>query len=395
MINEFDKEMDSLLRKAAQSDIALSKSFDAHPDAEEISLFAANDLPVKMRSRVTEHLADCDRCRKILSNIILLNAEAESETVPATEIVAASIPWYKKLFVFPQIAYAMGALALVFSGIITLIVLQNTRDSQNSSIAKMDEIREKQSGGKGMSSDGEATSTEIYPTPSAANSNMSLNSSSATANTNVTMSKPVAPVLNANSTATVSLDEKSGAAERETKSRIAPATEPRDKAAEEYKKEDFVADASAPQKRSERDSRADDNEALKSSRQAETTQNSATQSLSGITPDARNVQRSLPVSGRSTTQKDTMTTEADSVATMSKPKTAARKVSTIRSISGKTFNFKDGAWYDSAYNNQKTTNVRRGTDEYKKLDSGLRSIAENIGGTIIVIWKDNKTYRIQ
>jgi hypothetical protein len=65
-----------------------------------------------------------------------------------------------------------------------------------------------------------------------------------------------------------------------------------------------------------------------------------------------------------------------------------------RSAGGRTFENVNGVWTDIAYRGQATTNVRRGSDDYKKLDSGLRSIAERISGTIIVVWKD-KAYRIQ
>lgn len=65
-----------------------------------------------------------------------------------------------------------------------------------------------------------------------------------------------------------------------------------------------------------------------------------------------------------------------------------------RSVGGKTFNNRSGAWYDSAYKNQATQNYRRGTVEYKKLDGGLRNIADTLGGTVVVVWK-SKAYRIQ
>jgi len=65
-----------------------------------------------------------------------------------------------------------------------------------------------------------------------------------------------------------------------------------------------------------------------------------------------------------------------------------------RSVGGKTFDNRSGVWYDLAYRNQSTTNVKRGSDEYKKLDSGLRSIAESLEGTIVVVWK-SRAYRIQ
>jgi hypothetical protein len=71
----------------------------------------------------------------------------------------------------------------------------------------------------------------------------------------------------------------------------------------------------------------------------------------------------------------------------------AYEMPVTRKVGGKTFRNSGGAWYDSAYHGQSTTNVHRNTDDYKKLDSGLRSIANELGGVVVVVWKD-KAYRI-
>ena len=63
-------------------------------------------------------------------------------------------------------------------------------------------------------------------------------------------------------------------------------------------------------------------------------------------------------------------------------------------ISGKGFQRRNNVWYDNSYRGQATTNVRRGTDDYRKLDSGLRSIAESLSGVVVVMWT-GKAYRIQ
>jgi len=65
-----------------------------------------------------------------------------------------------------------------------------------------------------------------------------------------------------------------------------------------------------------------------------------------------------------------------------------------RRVGGKDFQFRNGAWYDTAYRGQGTTNVRRGSDNYKKLDSSLRSIAESLDGVVVTVW-GGKAYRIQ
>ncbi len=77
-------------------------------------------------------------------------------------------------------------------------------------------------------------------------------------------------------------------------------------------------------------------------------------------------------------------TSSDAPSAISKKRSRSQNVETT-SVSGKTFKRAGNAWVDSAYKGQATTNITRGTKEYKKLDSGLRSIAENLGGTVIIV----------
>ncbi len=64
-----------------------------------------------------------------------------------------------------------------------------------------------------------------------------------------------------------------------------------------------------------------------------------------------------------------------------------------KQVSGKTFEFRRGAWFDTTYRGQGTVNVRRNTADYQKLDVGLRGIAESFFGTVVTIW-NGKAYRI-
>jgi hypothetical protein len=65
-----------------------------------------------------------------------------------------------------------------------------------------------------------------------------------------------------------------------------------------------------------------------------------------------------------------------------------------RQVSGKTFRNVGGIWFDSAYTSQRQKTVNRGTSEYQKLDAGLRSIGDQLSGTVVVVW-GRKAYRIQ
>jgi hypothetical protein len=404
---EFDKEIDSLLRQTARKGEAVfngksslfAASESLHVDADEISLFAENALPVKARSRVTNHLADCDRCRKILSGLIALDSETESENVHAKEIAgaAASLPWYKKLFAFPQIAYAMGALALVFSGVIALVVLQNTGGSLNTGMAQKESAPASRDAAKNESVDA-AAAPETYAMSNT--STMATGNANSTANTMMAANtaanspvKPTPPILAAtNSNTALAAREQKPAAQPqaggakdtkpETLGELAMA-----KPVAPGKKED--AAKSGPPIRTDDDLRVDKKEVTAAAKQpAEIAQSpSVVQNQVGILRNSQRARQPAPAP-RPEAEKSV------AAESMEKAETKKGKSPEMRTAGGKTFRRADGVWYDTAYKGGKTTNIRRGTSEYKKLDSGLRSIAENIGGTVVVVWKD-KAYRIQ
>ena len=338
---EFDKEIDAILRKARESSFAFSENSPTHLDADEISAFAENALPEKAKTFYTKHLADCERCRQLLSNIILLNAEAE--TVPAFTLseeknLAPVLPWYRRLFVFPNLAYSLGALVLVFGGLIGFTVLQS---SNQADISQMNN-KAAESKSAPVSATNAANSMMSNPTTTTANTAMNSNSSSVyssnmtTANTTTTNSN-----LNA------------------AKPNVVPNQTP---------PQDALKTQSTP--------------AIVQN-EAATTDSADKDVTSGQTSRAETVKKSEEE------QKND-----DSRTRMSSPSTARQKENNSTKINDKTFNRRDNVSYDSAYNGQATTNITRGSDEYKKLDAGLRQTVERLGGTVVIVWK-GKAYRIQ
>jgi hypothetical protein len=71
-----------------------------------------------------------------------------------------------------------------------------------------------------------------------------------------------------------------------------------------------------------------------------------------------------------------------------------RRADLSRSVGGKNFEMRGGVWYDSAYHGGGTKDVKRGTEKYLKLDEGLRSIANDLGGIVIIVW-NGKAYKIK
>lgn len=239
-----------------------------------------------------------------------------------------------------------------------------------------------------MSSDGDQAASESYPSNSAAASNMmmsnaaAMNSSSNSAANFSAM--PAAPysMTNANAAAPRETADKDSKVETD---QPAPAKEPLELA----KTDDSIAadpPPPAPAAVRDRDEANPETEAQKQQNQA--AQGSIAQNQQEIMPDARNAKRAPSQTMRAENKKPIAEESRDDPAKKSKNTT------TTTSVGGKTFKRENNVWYDSAYRGQPTANVTRGTNEYKKLDAGLRGIAENLGGTVVVVWKA-KAYRIQ
>ena len=69
-----------------------------------------------------------------------------------------------------------------------------------------------------------------------------------------------------------------------------------------------------------------------------------------------------------------------------------------RSVSGKRFRRQGNIWVDSTYESSRATiSVSRGSEQFRALvadEPGIRTIASQLGGDIIVVWK-GKAYRIR
>jgi len=69
--------------------------------------------------------------------------------------------------------------------------------------------------------------------------------------------------------------------------------------------------------------------------------------------------------------------------------------SETRSASGHKFRRQGNAWVDQKFKSSMSLkNIARGSAEFSSLDSGIRSIAQQISGEVIVVWK-GKAYLIK
>ncbi len=384
---DFDKEINGLLRQAARSGEFVSVNTENHLDADEISAFAENALPEKTRNVYIRHFADCDRCRTILSNTILLNSEAETLTASnfietgTPEIVPTRIPWYRKIFLMPNLAYTMGGLVLIFGGMFGFLILQNAKQNTASEVSQ---VRESETKSNGPNASDEGISYNSNSMANAANTSANIssaNTSTAVSNTAVSAT-PAGNAEGIINPAKVPANQPS--APVSTDSKLADEDQ---MSGNQINNKDVSNLPLNGRSVTELKVKPEDDKKAKE----ETVSKSAPAEPSKPPPPAM-----------ASTQAESE--KSDNVARARKSRRDAGLSETSRQISGKIFNRVNGVWIDSAYNNNgsqlgnlalpRTRTIRRGSNEYRKLDKQVRIIAESLGGAVIILWKDG-AYRIQ
>lgn len=381
---DFDKEINALLRQAARSGEFVSTNEQNHLDADEISAFAENALPEKTRNVYIKHFAECDRCRKILSNTILLNNEAEMETAssvvaaPISETLATKLPWYRKMFLMPNLAYTMGGLVLVFSGMLGFIALRGLNQKSSSDVSQIQANAPARSSGPNASDDGLAYNSAA----TASNTNATANATSATANSSSNTAASTTNSAMSNTQAFPSdqpLIQPSVPAEPEKQDAAKPT-------------DDVMLAEKNESKDAKKAELSDKNKDIDIARDDE-----VAKATTAAPPPAP---KSAPSQPSTTLRREEMPKAAQEDKKRSRAMSGATNGS--RQIGGKTFNRVGGVWIDSAYNKTDSSNmilpttrtIRRGSSEYQKLDKQVRIIAESLDGAVIIVWRDG-AYRIQ
>ncbi|MCO6511683.1 MAG: hypothetical protein J5I65_12915 [Aridibacter famidurans] len=357
MIKDHDIEIDSLLRRLAKTEANAAQTAGGHVDADEIAVFAENALPDKAKARVMSHLADCSRCRTVLSNVVILN-RAEEASEPETAAGAAisfEIPWYKKLFSIRGLAAVMGVLVVLMAGFFAVSLFRNLGPGGDS---------------VAMSNTNSSSSESAEQIPEAS--------------TNIVEEK----LADSNS-----LSANANAASPEAESDIATLATPG--LPSSPARDEGFADRKVGEERAREDVAADDEDAARPAVAGNQVALANEPKVSAPPPPAADARQEGNVAQAAEAAKPddaagrAARKDKAELGTLSQKKEAGAK----RQVSGKTFEQRDGVWYDSAYKGQRTTNVRRKSPEYRALDSGLRQITDKLTGTVVVVWK-SKAYRI-
>lgn len=362
MTKDHDIEIDSLLRRLAKTEANTEPAAVGHIDADEIAVFAENALPEKARARVISHLSGCARCRTVLSNIVISarGAEPVEQETAAGAAISFEIPWYTKLFSVRGLATALGVLVILMAGFFAVSLFRNlggqesVASGENANIADAANVAD-QSAPSSAPSEGNFNATDRTPAEQ-------------TLETEATGSDRLSQLRAGN---------KSGA-EREQDFKDGRGR--RDLAAESMVADDEDKAASVDQAPASAGSVAKMAEPNIPARPSAPPPPVAVQR-------AESVEEKAASEARVARRKNEV--QADGIILGQSKKEGAPK----RQISGKTFEQRDGVWFDAAYEGQPTTNVRRATEAYRALDSGLRQITDKLPGTVVVVWK-SKAYRI-
>lgn len=404
MSKEAKNEIDLMLRQLGRRGGALGPDvlFDSgeqHLDADELNSYVANALPAAARTRYMEHLADCASCRRLVAQ--LSAAEGPVVVEQATSVPAPSaLKQFLASLLSPMVLrYAVPALGAIVIMIMGFVVMRReperkslvfSVEDQNASVAQAASPTPPSLDGFV----GQRATDSVEPAAPKADPRQGESSGRATAEQRSADTANAAPVVASEAPPLA----KSAEPAAPPAPKVAPTgTEEAERADREQKAD---ADATARAKLAEADAirqRDEQNKAQGPQRQvAAAPAKSANRSLevgrlaSNEAPDNRPAKtRRDAAIDKSTAKDDTSREDAAKEKNEAAPET--------RSVAGRSFRKNGNVWVDTAYSSQQTTNMRRGSEQYRTLIGDvpeIRQIAEQLDGEFIVVWK-GRAYRIR
>jgi len=418
----------------------------AHLDADEQNAYAENALPAAARHAYAAHLADCDDCRRSVTQLALaagipIQLE-EHETSTPKKVLPNVTTWGERfgaLFAPRAWRYAVPALALLLVSAVALMVLtrssrkdgsiaeRNRAQPARTSIAQTEETHHATQNGNVVAAP-EGQSGESSNAP---NSNAPVTSDQLAANrTGEKDARPEAGGAVTKDTAPLSPSAPAPAAglaapvptpvpSEAISVADAPASKPKvaESAAEQawlekqrtqnetYQRDDANMTARRNEPKRSGPSRANNIEQAPS--QVARGGNTGESRTGADKKDERVAAAATPAPAPPATERrvrqrrtDSEEDESKSSANSGKPQSrrSPESAGETRTVAGRKFRRQDGAWIDTAYKSaQSVTVVRRDSEQYRALvadEPPLRRIADALGGEVVVVWK-GRTYRIR
>lgn len=390
--NEMDLLLHALGRGASarSADATLLQSngeIGAHLDADELNCYAEGIVSAAERARYTRHFADCDSCRRIVADLvpaagITRRYEGEQKVGwSLREKVAA-------LFAPSVLRYAVPAMALMAVIAVAVVVLRQQRNTEfvarneTPTVPAVSSSGEVQTSGTNNGPQSAATpGQQKQPLAEAKEKDLARSQKSG-----VIQPPAAAPQTGASADRASQGFLQPGQSAGVAQSQPTFATEPADAAAPPPPRpalDDVSKSAETRNAQAEGDSqkrRREDNYSQAGN------ENEVSRPTSAKGGPSRN--NSQNVGGLSSVVSRSANKDE---------KGAGNAVETRR-VSGRLFHRQGNAWVDTDYaSGRATVNVSRGSEQFRALtadEPALRSIAEQLGGEVIVVWK-GRAYRIR
>jgi hypothetical protein len=374
MRRETNNEIDLLLRRLSRREAASESRIDGdHLDADELSSYVENALPAAARARYTEHLAECSSCRKLVAQLSSA-AGVINEKVSEVSGPPAFRKFLASLFSPMVLRYAVPALGLIVIAAIGLTVLRQQK--QANSVAQLKEQDQPRVPGSGEQT---APSSGVVTVDENSKSRAATPQPHASKTNEVAASPPNAPP----SVSTVNAEVKQEAAKTE-KQPEANAPEPKATATPVAAVADVrtvEAERTQPQGRL---ATASDRAKEKASEPA-TGAERRSEGVAAASPATAPAKRAFGVGAMDKAQRDSTEQHKN-------------EATETRTVAGRHFRKEKNVWIDTAYDSSRATvNLTRGSEQYRALvadEPAIKTIAEQLDGEIIVIWK-GRAYRIR
>ena len=407
--NEMDLFLRKLVRESKTSPVSEGNGTsdsvtEKHLDADELNAYAENALPASTRTRYTEHLADCTRCRQIVSQLSLAAGVGITKTPAVAPAPFGLRAFLSSLFSPMVLRYAVPAVSLLAFASIGFFVLRSPTyqlarrspetatqavqnqpasspafvdrysENTNTKAATGEPVENKAEAQRGLADDSKSNRQNTgKPKPQSVAVDQ-IQSESAPPNTNATPGQ-VAETVTVQEQPVVSHD-------KVAQQKGAPATSPASGAATTTAADDEAAKAPAKlvkEKESEKSANRSFGYAVGGVGGPSNTKNEVNATRSKMSEE------NAPINGRR------------DVADKAEKKDDKDQKET-RSVAGRRFRKEGSMWIDTAFDSSKrTVNVGRDSEQYRSLvadEPEIKTIAEQLSGEVIVVWKGT-AYRIR
>jgi hypothetical protein len=397
----------------------------AHMDADEMNAYAENALPAPARERYMAHLADCDHCRAIVTNLTLA-ANVPLKDPEAEALSGQTSPkrswreWLAALLSPPVIRYGVPALVLIsVVGVVFLALRQRDAEQRRSDEPALVARNNNQSATQNTSivkapAEEQTPATLASPTLRGGGPTPAQSTEGEAAQT-------AAPPADKESLAKTRTNEQAPAGGPEPKDAPAavagnePSRQER-AAARDQRDEDLAAAAPKPAaapppisttqpNASTRTPEATESDRLGRNRRDDSTSDdrSGAFGTAGNTTAREAEERQKTTAAKSAPASEARARPARRAGALSDGADssvagAGGRSGATRAVGGRQFRQQGNAWVDTAYTQGRATvNITRGSEQYRALiadEPGLRAIADQLGGEVIVVWK-GRAYRIR